>query len=102
MFFLYFVPLIVVINPFSEKVDNKIIACKIKKKYSIQAISFKEFKDLRTNSLDLDEMAYEELPHHDLHCLKIHLFFWYLALLHSESIQLYTILAFLSAVGLKY
>ena len=37
-------------------------------------MSYREFKDLRANSVDLDEVAHYEPPHQDLRCLQIQLF----------------------------
>ena len=37
-------------------------------------ISYREFKDLRENSAGPDEVAHNEPPHLDLHCLQIQLF----------------------------
>lgn len=34
-----------------------------------QGISYSEFKDYRANSFDLDEVAHDDPPHHDLHSL---------------------------------
>ena len=43
-------------------------------KMLVQAISYLELKDERTNRVDLDEVAHYEQPHQDLPCLQIHLF----------------------------
>ena len=48
--------------------------------------------DKFVNSIDSDEMAHHEPPHLDLQSL---------TLLHSERPKLYTILAFLSAIGIN-
>ena len=37
-------------------------------------MSYWEFEDYRANSVDLDEVAHDELPHQDLRCLQIQLF----------------------------
>ena len=39
------------------------------KKCYVQGISYCEFKDWRTKSVDLDEVAHYEPPHQDLRCL---------------------------------
>ena len=61
----------------SLKTDDKIYVCKISKKCftPFQAISYREFKDQRANTVDLDEVAHHEPPHQDLGCLQIQLFF---------------------------
>ena len=42
----------------------------LKKKFN-PSYNVWEFKDQRTNSVDLDEVAHYEPPHLDLNCLKI-------------------------------
>ena len=49
-------------------------AKKKKKKKNIHANSYSKFRDWRTNSVELDEVAHYEPPHKDLHCLQIYLF----------------------------
>ena len=44
------------------------------KKNSIHANSYSEFRDWRTNSVELNEVSHYEPPHKDLHCLQIYLF----------------------------
>ena len=59
----------------TKKADDKVFVCKIsRKKKFIQAISYSEFKGLRANSVDLDEVAHDEPPHQHLSCLQIYLF----------------------------
>ena len=40
----------------------------------IQAISYSEFKEQRAVSVDLDEVALDELPHKGLLCLQVQMF----------------------------
>ena len=61
--------------------------------------------DWRANSVDPDEVAHDEPPHLDLHCLQIQLYFIsvcsFLRLLHSEQPKLYGVSTVLSAIKLK-
>ena len=65
--------------------DNKIFTCQ--KNDKILKFSFAKFhknfhpshvifriQRQRANSVDLDEMAHDEPPHQDLHCLQVYLF----------------------------
>ena len=40
----------------------------------VQAVSYREIKHYRANSVDLDEMAHDEPPHQELRCLQTQLF----------------------------
>ena len=42
-------------------------------KKNIHANSYSKFRDWRTNSVELDEVAHDEPPHKDLHCLQMYL-----------------------------
>ena len=53
---------------------TKFPSAKLKKKCFVQTVSYPEFKHLRANCVDLDEVAHYEPPHQDPHCLQIQLF----------------------------
>ena len=62
----------------TKKADDKIFVCKFKKKKKKKKnhpvnIIFR-IQRLRTNCVDLDEVAHYEPPHQDLRCLQIQLF----------------------------
>ena len=58
----------------TEKQMTKYSSANFQKMWSPSYISYREFKDLRANSVDLDEVAHYELPHQDLCCLQCQLF----------------------------
>ena len=54
--------------------SGKFESAKFEQKVFLQAISYSEFRDQRENSVDIDEVAHDELPHLYLCCLQIQLF----------------------------
>ena len=66
------------------KGDAKFPSAKFKRKF-IKVISNSEFKDKRTNSVDLDEVAHYEPLHRDLHSLQNYL----LSSMALEKLNLY-------------
>ena len=56
-----------------QTAGDKIYVCKIKKKVLIYVYGNENSKD-RANRVDPDEVAHDEPPHLDLHCLQIQKF----------------------------
>ena len=81
----------------------KLYVCKIKKKCFVKLYNIENRKTrAQIHSADPDVAVHFELPHLDLHYLQVKPFsFGSIILMHSERPKLYTILVFLSAIGLN-
>ena len=70
----FFLKCIHYFNSLNTKKQTTHFSAAKKKKKTSTPIHIQNFRDWRTNNVELDEVAHYEPPHKDLHCLQIYLF----------------------------